>query len=438
MKSDKAGNLLTRGGRFFYVKRVPRRFEHLDPRRPVRMALHTDSEAEARAKIPAVEAGLWAYWEALAAGNSGEAAARHCATVALAEARGFTYRPAADIHAGAFEALIARVTALIEATANQAAPILPEADALLGLLPAPRPRWSDVLADFFALTRDRLKGKAPDQVKRWEDPRKLTVDNMVAVMGDKPIDAIDRADALAFRKWWADRVEAGHDANTANKQFGFASDIFSTVNELRQYGLTNPFGGLRLSEIKGGKDKREPIPTDFIRETILAPGALDGLNPEARDILLAMVNTGAGPGEIIGLERADFELDHEFPHIKVRPNDTRTLKTAHGLRARDIPALGVSLDALKRLQAAGGCSRYRGKSSGWSAAVVKYMRANGLLQNDRQVPYSLRHSFEDRLLDAETDERIRADLMGHKYDRPKYGAGGRLARVTADIAKIAL
>jgi integrase len=90
------------------------------------------------------------------------------------------------------------------------------------------------------------------------------------------------------------------------------------------------------------------------------------------------------------------------------------------------------------LQAAGGCSRYRGKSSGWSATVVKYMRDNGLLENERQVPYSLRHSFEDSLLDAGCDERIRADLMGHKYTRPKYGAGGRLSRVSEEIPRIAL
>ena len=78
-------------------------------------------------------------------------------------------------------------------------PVGPVSDALLGLVPTPRPRWSEVLADFFELTRDRLKGKAADQVKRWEDPRKLAVDNMVAVFGDKPIDKLDRADALAFR-----------------------------------------------------------------------------------------------------------------------------------------------------------------------------------------------------------------------------------------------
>ena len=47
-----------------------------------------------------------------------------------------------------------------------------------------------------------------------------------------------------------------------------------------------------------------------------------------------MVNTGAGPNEIIGLEPEDFRLDHEFPHIRLRANGIRQLKT--GDRPREI------------------------------------------------------------------------------------------------------
>ena len=58
---------------------------------------------------------------------------------------------------------------------------------------------------------------------------------------------------------WQDRVAAGHAPNTgvANKQFGQASDIFNTVNELRGYALASPFGGLRLKD--AGHGKREPF-----------------------------------------------------------------------------------------------------------------------------------------------------------------------------------
>jgi hypothetical protein len=36
----------------------------------------------------------------------------------------------------------------------------------------------------------------------------------------------------------------------------------------------------------------------FVREWLLAPGALDGMNAEARDILLMLVNTGLRPAEV--------------------------------------------------------------------------------------------------------------------------------------------
>lgn len=428
------GGVLERGGRWYFVQRVPRRFEELDPRRPVRIALGTDSEREARAKAPIVAAELRAYWEALEAGDEPAARKRYEAVAKLAQARGFAYRPAADLAAGDFEALVTRVEALIRD--GRTIDVGAGADALLGGVPVALPRISEALEDFFALTKDRLKGKNAAQVKRWEDIRRRSVAYMIEAMTDKPLNDITREDALLFRKFWQDKVTGGLAPNTANKSFGQASDLFQTVNDLRHYGLANPFRGLRFQDT--GHSKRDPYSTEFIRDKILAVGALAGLNPEARDILLAMVNTGAAPYEIIGLEAEDFRLDHAHPHIRIRPNDLRGLKTTHGLREREIPAIGVSFDALKRLREAGGCARYAGKNDSWSGAVNAYMRENGLRENDRQTAYSLRHAFEDRLLDAGCDDRIRADLMGHKYARPKYGAGGRLARVSKEVRRIAL
>lgn len=57
-------------GRWYLVKRVPRRFERLDPRLIARIALRTDSRREAEVKAPAVEAEFRVCWEALAAGPS--------------------------------------------------------------------------------------------------------------------------------------------------------------------------------------------------------------------------------------------------------------------------------------------------------------------------------------------------------------------------------
>ncbi|MDA1237277.1 MAG: hypothetical protein O3A53_21130, partial [Acidobacteria bacterium] len=46
--------------------------------------------------------------------------------------------------------------------------------------------------------------------------------------------------------------------------------------------------GLSIKENDAGT--RPPFSTDWIRDRILAPGALNGLNSEARGIMLGMVN----------------------------------------------------------------------------------------------------------------------------------------------------
>ena len=243
---------------------------------------------------------------------------------------------------------------------------------MLGLVPTPRPRWSEVLADFFELTRDRLKGKAADQVKRWEDPRKLAVDNMVGVFGDKRINkstASMRSPSANGGKIGSRRAQPQHGKQAIRARLG----IFETVNGLRHYGLTNPFTRAAVARGRGGADTREPIPAEFIRDANSLSARSTGSTRGPR-YPASMVNTGAGPDEIIGLEARGTRLDHEIPHIQIPPNGMRGPENHHGDRAREIPALGVSLAALRRLQAAGGCSRYAKRIDGWSTAVDKYMR----------------------------------------------------------------
>ena len=52
------------------------------------------------------------------------------------------------------------------------------------------------------------------------------------------------------------------------------------------------------------------------------------------------------------------------------------------------------------------------------------MKENDLLETEDHSLYSLRHSFESRLRQAGAPERVLADLMGHAFTRPAYGAPG--------------
>ena len=122
-----------------------------------------------------------------------------------------------------------------------------------------------------------------------------------------------------------------------------------------------------------------------------------------------------------------------MPHISIEAVG-RQLKTVNAKRV--IPLLGVSLEALRAFPE--GFPRYRGSSATLSGTVNKHLHGNGLLETDQHSLYGLRHSFEDRLLAAGVDERIRRDLFGHALKRERYGAGASLTHLRDVIQPIAL
>lgn len=154
---------------------------------------------------------------------------------------------------------------------------------------------------------------------------------------------------------------------------------------------------------------------------MLAPGALGGLNPEARAILLTMINTRCRPSELAALTANTIHLDHNVPHISIEA-ELRQIKTSYA--QRKVPLLGVSLEAMRAFP--NGFPRYRDSSASLSATINKFLRENGLMESPGHVLYSLRHAFEDRMLAAGIDDRIRRDLFGHRLTRERYGDGASL------------
>src|SRR3546814_10713483 len=101
---------------------------------------------------------------------------------------------------------------------------------------------------------------------------------------------------LEFRDYWMDRIEReGVTANSANKDVSHLADMLKTVNRMKRLGLSLPLSDLRFK--MGDARQRPPFSVEWIRDKLLAKGALDGLNTEARCILLGMVHTGYRPSE---------------------------------------------------------------------------------------------------------------------------------------------
>ncbi|WP_202814290.1 tyrosine-type recombinase/integrase [Aureimonas sp. AU4] len=421
----KAVKLIRRGDLFHLRRRVPLRFKPVEPREFVWISLRTDSESHARQKAEASWSHMVEAWEARLAGDTDDAERRFEAARQLAEARGFRYLPAVQVAKLPDQEFYARMKHVL---ATKGDPL--EADAVLGGAKEPGITVSRALELFWDLAADRTIGKSDDQIRRWKNPRIKASDNFVRVVGDRELAAITADDMIDFRQWWSKRLaKEGLTPGSANKDFTHLADVWKTVVKLKRLGIALPLSDLMFKE--GEKAERPPFSDHWIKTRLLAPGALDGLNLEARCILLAMVNTGCRPSELASLLPEHIHLNAPVPHISIEA-DGRQLKNAASRRV--MPLVGVSLAGMKECPKGFPTYRFRDKVSD---TVNKFLRENGLMESPTHVLYSLRHSFEDRLLAAGVDERIRRDLFGHTLNRERYGKGATLEHKQKVIQAIA-
>lgn len=410
--------LLLRGTTYYLRRRVPLRYKEVEDREQMLMSLHTDSETTAKTKASAVWAELIEGWEAKLEGVVAIGAARLAAAKKLAARRGFSYLPVEQVAKLPPHDLLERVEAAVSPTGKLD---MKMAEAALGgVIVKPMP-VSAALEEYWRSERAKLIGKSEDQIRRARNPRMKAIRNFIDIVGDKPYLEVTTPDLYEFRAWWVEKMMRGEvTANTVNKDLVYLTSTLRAVatSQGQRDALRIDTKGLNLDE--GEKRTRPPFSTGWITDKILAPRALKGLNSEARCIILGMVNTGYRPSEGAMLTGAQIRLDANIPHISIE-GVNRTLKTPNAKRL--IPLLGVSLDAFR--ESPNGFPRYA-DAPHLSDTVNKFLRENGLLETKKHSFYSLRHAFEDRMLAAGIDERIRRDLMGHALNRERYGHGASL------------
>jgi integrase len=420
---------LARRNKTLYLhKRVPRRYRLVDARESVWLSLATDSEEVARQKAPVIWQDMIEAWEAKLEGRDADAEGMIAAAKNLAKKRGYRFLMAPEVARLPLDDLLKRIESIVDAKGRID---LQEADAVLGTAPPLEFTVTRALSEYWKLAKAKTIGKTKDQLRRWENPRKKAIANFVEVIGDMPIEDITTHDLFEFRDWWIDKmVREGVTANSANKDFVYVASTLRDVARAHSIELRFDTKGLALDE--GKRATRPAFSTEWILDKILAPGALDGLNPEARAILIGMINTGYRPSEAAGLKPEHIRLEANIPHIVIKP-EGRQLKNHNSERV--IPLVGVSLEAFRPFK--NGFPRYSNSPS-LSDTVNKFLRENGLLETPDHTLYGLRHSFEDRMLAAGVDERIRRDLMGHALQRERYGKGASLQHLHETLKSIAL
>ena len=441
-REDKSPNrhLQQRNGNFFYKRRVPKEISALDARgEHIRISLKTDDIAVARTKRDIYEAADNEYWASLVMGFEGDKARlQYASAVKRAEALGFSYKPASVLALEPIEALAQRLEAVLDVRTERSTLV-----SVLGVVDQPLATVSKAERIFLEeIVPHELTGKSKDQRERWIAKKKRSFKNFIDLVGDKPLADITKEDANKFYKYWLEKIAPKGDRgtrspSTGNRDLGNLRTLYKAYfTYMGQKDRENPFDDLSFSEKK--KRKRPPFPVEWIKENILTPGKLAGLNDEARAILLILIETGARMGEISNLTSSTIQISGNIPHINIEPrddpNDPREIKTQSSIRS--VPLIGMALEALRRHPH--GFPRYKDKETVLSNTLNKFFRDNHLFPSTKHTIYSFRHAFEDRMKEAGIDHELRRILMGHTIDRPDYGIGGSMEWRLKELKKIEL
>jgi integrase len=360
-------------------------------------------------------------------------------------ALGLTYRPAAAMMADG--TMFERIDRLITEDPKGKSP--ETAQALLGTAQKPKLMLSK-LVDFYI----REKITEYEQKTDWEKTKyRRPLDRAVAIMidliGDKPVEDINDEDAIAYEEYFKDQVvlrmreglfdpkypkginpnPKGILADTANKSIGHLRTMIRAHFRRNRIKLQNPLEGIT---IKGGAKGKKPVefPAQYIWDHFIAPGTLSTMSEAQRDLIRIVALTGCRPKEIAGILPHHIKLD--VPHDKgIYPGKVAVVQIRFEGRSvkneaseRDLVLIDEAYEAIKRHP--NGFPQYRNNDN-LSAAVNKFFREHGhdKGENGKRVFYSLRHSFEGRMTNADIHNRKAARMMGHSVSeeigREVYG-----------------
>lgn len=422
-------HILIRNNYYYFNRRVPVEIREYDPRKLIRFSLKTDSYKLAAKQASRYNDELETYWRKLVETGKKHNQENFAQLVDRSRLFGFSYQPVGQLAQGPLEELVKRLLHI-----NQPEMLPKQVEAILGGVEAPPIKLTDILPTFLKLSADVKIDKSELQYRKWLNPRTLAIRNFINCLGDKALKDLNRDDLLKFRDWWIDRFAAENiKQNTANKHLAYLSTMIDRVSEHFKLGLDTTHLFHRISFEDDG-ETRSPFTTDYIVNVLLDPERLRGMNDQYRAMLETFAETGVLIAEQMAVQPEDIFLDAEIPHFIIKPRKQHKLKTKY--RKRVMPLTGYALAAFQRYP--NGFAMLKDNPDSITSSIGKFLKENKLLPTDKHSTYSLRHSFQDRLTNADCPDRIQADLMGHKYQRPKYGDGGTLEKKYDWMKKVAL
>lgn len=424
--------LTKRGGVYWYRRRIPEHVADIDPRKYIQITLKTHEFEKAVLRVAKVNRETEKYFDNLVLNGVSDASKeRYERAIKLAQSFGLEYKEVTKIADGPYEETSQRLDIAEKHIENSAI-----IDAVLGGVKKPGIKLSAVPGLYFEIAKGDIRDKNEVQIRIWKNSRIRAIRNLISVSGDKIITNMNKNDALNFRDFWLDRITDNDMApDTANKNFSHVDRMVRVVCDHYRLPFTPLFVGLRFTG-QTTKKRRLPFATEFILQTLLREDALKGLSEAGKALIHLMADSGARPSELVGLDpENELYLDHKVPYFHIIKNRFRTIKNKNS--EREIPLAGFSLKAAQN-GAFDKINKYRDNSISLTNMVGIYFRNYEVLPSNQYSLYSLRHSFDDRMTEAEVPERLQSQLMGHEYHRPSYGLGGDLAKKQKWMRKIAL
>ncbi|WP_114011616.1 DUF6538 domain-containing protein [Cohaesibacter intestini] len=424
------GGLIKRGkGTFHFRMRVPKEYVGVAGKTEIHRTLKTDSARKAAELVPAMRKSVLDELKALKLlHDEPNSANAYRAAQEIVKKHGLNYMPSDALLLAPLEKTLVRFEKLAEGDNIQVA------RALLGGIKEPGLRLTGLVATVEEYRGHDNRHKNDDQLRKWRNPRKKAVRNLMKSIGNKDI-LISEIDAAAVQKHkmlWQKAVSTGKTKpDTANKDFIYMRSMLSDYYEsIGMAESPRPYQGIGIKKDRYEKPNRKlEIPVSWMTEKWLSPGALDGINQEAIDILLISIETGCRQSEISNLPPHAIVLDDPIPHLNIQVEEGDMCREVKNTASqRQVPLVGVALAAAKRHPE--GFPTYRGNSN-YSNTINKALREKGLLPSEKHTVGGTRHAFESRLKKVQLPNDDRGELMGHSVksirDRELYGDDMTLA-----------
>jgi hypothetical protein len=173
--------LYYRDGYYYYNRRVPLDLRHIDSRPYIRLALKTDSKRDALELLGTINNNVEDYWVVLI--NASQTHNQLLWKEYIWDKR------------------LARFT-LNRQPHQRPTPFTVQLDISRTRQsdPSSNPvRLSECLEKYWRFEKPKTFNKSANQIRKWKNPRKLALNNLIDCLGDKVLVDLTREDMLVFR-----------------------------------------------------------------------------------------------------------------------------------------------------------------------------------------------------------------------------------------------